>query len=379
MSPTIHPTSHSASHSKPTTSEPKVLLEDLTAGLLWTNLLRAPSMAFSPARWLLGIVAAFMIVLVTSLHAYLFASPQNTDAAVSLTIEQPGFQSIFNAILSLNPAYMLSTIAAVAQDITTSMTESPWTSAAYLIPLLLVLGVFGYAITRSASIQYAHGRQTDATSALSDALRTIRQIALATLGPLLVVTLLAVLIMLLGLPLGLPIVNILGGVLYALSLILAILIVCILTLHTLTLPLIISGLAIEGTDGFDALQRAYAYLIARPIRLAIYAFVLVILGTTITTVVITIAGWSIEIADALTSTLTNDAGRRVLAGADDMGATEPFAHTAISLFRSTLQLIVAGYILSLTFCSSTLAYLNIRRVCDGQETTEVWDPISETH
>ena len=180
--------------------------------------------------------------------------------------------------------------------------------------------------------------------------------------------------MLIGLTLGLPVVNIVGAVLYLIGLILSVLIACILTLHLLTLPLSISALAIEGTDGFDALQRAYAYLIARPIRLAIYTLILIILGTTITTIVATLAGWSINIADSLLSTLTNDAGRRILTGSTEMAATEPLAHRIITLSRSTLELIVAGYAMSLIFCSSTMAYLCIRRVCDGQDTTEIWTP-----
>ncbi len=352
------------------TREPRVLLEDLTAGLLWPTLLKAPAMAFAPPRWLLGTGCAFVIILVTSLHQYLF-NTQQSEAAIPHT---QGFESVLASMMSLNPSVFIERLAHTGRFYTLQLTESPWISAALLIPILLTLGVFGFAITRSASIQYAHGRHTDTVSALSAALLNIRQTALTTLGPLLLVAILALFVMILGLPLGLPVVNMLGGVLYLLALIISILIACTLTIHIITLPLSISALAIEGTDGFDALQRAYAYIIARPIRLALYTLILVLLGTTITTVVATLAGWSIEIADGLTSTLTNDAGRRVLIGTDDMSATEPLAHRIIALSRAALQLIVAGYVLSLLFCSSTLAYLNIRRVCDGQDTNEVWDP-----
>jgi hypothetical protein len=352
------------------TREPRVLLEDLTAGLLWPTLLKAPAMAFAPPRWLLGTVCAFVVILVSSLHQYLF-NTQQSEAAIP---HSQGFESLLASMMSLNPSVFVERLAHTGRFYTLQLTESPWISAALLLPILLTLGVFGFAITRSASIQYAHGRHTDTIGALSAALLNIRQTALTTLGPLLMCAILALLVMILGLPLGLPVVNILGGVFYILALIISILIAGILTLHILTLPLSISALAIEGTDGFDALQRAYAYLIAKPIRLGLYTLILVILGTTITTVVATLAGWSIELADALTSTLTNDAGRRVLIGAEDMSATEPLAHWIIALARAALQLIVAGYVLSLLFCSSTLAYLNIRRVCDGQDINEVWDP-----
>ncbi len=356
------------------TREPRVLLEDLTAGLLWPTLLKAPAMAFAPPRWLLGTMAAFLIVLVSALHELIFSAQPVEDSIAPAQ----GFESVLASMMSLNPSVFIERLAHTARFYTLQLTESPWISAALLIPLLLVLGIFGFAITRSASIQYAHGRHTDTIGALTAALLNIRQTALTTLGPLLLITILAIFVTILGLPLGLPVVNILGGILYILALLISILIACILTLHILTLPLSISALAIEGTDGFDALQRAYAYIIARPIRLGLYTLILVILGTTITTIVATLAGWSIELADGLTSTLTNDAGRRVLIGTEDMSATEPVAHRIITLARSALQLIVAGYVLSLLFCSSTLAYLNIRRICDGQDINEVWDPEPST-
>lgn len=372
MSPTIH-TGTPQTPQNPGTTEPKVQLEDLAAGLLWPTLLKAPAMAFSPPRWLLGIMAAFIIVLVGATHTAIFNPTEPTDPA-GATDTYLGFQPVLHSMMSLNPTRMVYALSYAAQYHVNRISQDPWTTAALLIPIILVLGIFGHAITRSASIQYAHGRQTDTIGALSTALLAIRQITLATLGPLLACTILAALVMLIGLTLGLPVVNILGSVLYLLGLILSTLIVCILTLHVLTFPLTISALAIEGTDGFDALQRSYAYLIAKPIRLAMYTIILVALGTTITTIVATLAGWSIEMADTLVSTLTNDAGRRVITGDAKMAATEPFANQVITLSRSALELIVAGYALSLIFCSSTMAYLCIRRVCDGQDISEVWDP-----
>lgn len=371
MSPTIH----TDTPQNPGTSEPRVLLEDLTSGLLWPTFLRCPSMAFSPPRWFLGIMGAFMIVLVSAAHTAAFSTDTQADSITSADTAK-GYESVLYSMMSLNPMKMVYSLSTLAQSHVEHISRSPWIALAFYIPLILVLGVFGYAITRSASIQFAHGRQTDAVGALSSSLLTIRQIALATLGPLVVCGLLSLIVMLFGFFLGFPVVNIVGAVLYLIGLVLSILIVCILTLHVLCLPMTISALAIEGTDGFDALQRSYAYLIARPIRLAIYAIILVILGTTITTIVATLAGWSIEMADTLVSTLTNDAGRRVITGSSEMAATEPFAHRVITLVRSALELIVAGYALSLVFCSSTMAYLCIRRVCDGQDITEVWDPVS---
>ncbi|MBO6514677.1 MAG: hypothetical protein JJ974_12000, partial [Phycisphaerales bacterium] len=275
------PKSHASSS---TTKEHPVLLEDVAAGLIWPNLLKAPAMAFSPSRWLLGIIAAFMIVLVSSTHTALLSPP---DPAIppGATDTYLGFQPILDAMMSLNPTRTIYAIMYAAQHHIAIISQSPWTSLALIVPTILVLGVFGHAVTRSTSIEFAHGRQTTTSAALSAALLSIKQIALATLGPILIVVILALLAMLIGLALGLPVVNILGALLYILGLTLSILLVCILILHTLALPITISALAIEGTDGFDALQRAYAYLIAKPIRLTLYTLLLLVLGATISSIV----------------------------------------------------------------------------------------------
>ena len=36
-----------------------------------------------------------------------------------------------------------------------------------------------------------------------------------------------------------------------------------------------------------------------------------------------------------------------------------------------------GYVVSLYFTSATLLYLAIRRICDGQGLTEIWEPVSD--
>ncbi len=329
-------------------------------------------MAFSPPRLLLGIMTAFLLVVTQSIHASIFSSLSPTE--ISNPVSSYAIDSLINAALSFNPGAMLIASLTLLESWATQLTAAPWSTAALLVPMILITGIFGYAITRSASIQFAFGRQLDTVDSLTSALQASRQIALATLGPLLIAAILCSLVMLIGLPLGLPIVNIIGSLLYALGLLLSLLIVSLLTIHTLTLPLTISALTIEGTDGFDAIFRTYAYILARPIRLTIYALILIVVGTLTFTIVAAVSTWSIEMANTLTSTLTNDAGRRILTGSPDMSATEPLAHNIVQIARSILQLIVAGYAMSLIFCSTTMAYLCIRRVCDGQDIQEIWNP-----
>ena len=72
--------------------------------------------------------------------------------------------------------------------------------------------------------------------------------------------------------------------------------------------------------------------------------------------------------------LSNDAGSRVIGGEEDLGATAPTASAILGFWRGVLGLIVAGYAMSMVACMGTMIYLAMRRVCDGQDTTEIWDP-----
>jgi len=339
---------------------------DVTAPLVWPLVLRAPAMALAPPRLFLGFMGVFVLTIWARLADQIARMPENRVGA--------HLEATIDAAAHIDPGALIHHAAALASAMVQLLMGAPWPVLLTAVPSLLILGIAGHAIARSAGIEYATGRHTDATDALIHACRSLRQIALATLGPLLFVGILAGLILLLGLPLGVPVLDLVGAVLYALALALGSLAVLVLTLHAVSLPMTVAALAIEDTDGFDAIQRAFAYTVARPVRLALYASLALTIGVLIVGVIATLWSWSLAFTDALASSLTNDAGRRVLRGSGGLGATAPAANAVVSFWRSLVALAISGYVLSLVACASTMIYLAMRRVCDGQDTTEIWDP-----
>lgn len=345
--------------SVPRTREPSVLLSDLTSDLLWTKLLRAPALALNPSRLIVGMVAAFIVTVLSWvpslwLEATPRVLPQTDDVA------------------SFNPIDAFDQFLGVLVNTLYAAHAHPWTTLIVGVPMLIVLSVLGCIIARSAAVEFAQGRISDSSTTSSFVLRRVSHLLTGTIGPLVFAALLIGIIALGGFLISAPIVNIIGAMLYSLGLILGLIVTLVLIMHLLALPLITPAIACEGTDGFDAVQRSYAYIAGRPLRALVFGAILFALGALAFSVFQFVVLGTIGLTDWTMQLLANDAGSRVLSGSGELGATQPIAHNIIEFWRSLLQLVFAGYVISYFYTASTMLYLVIRRVCDGQETTELW-------
>ncbi len=141
--------------------------------------------------------------------------------------------------------------------------------------------------------------------------------------------------------------------------------------------MLVPALMCEGTDAYDAVQRSYAYIIARPLRLLVHAAILLVLGAVSIGLFSGFAAGADALATSAAARLTSDAGVEVLIGAEDLDATQPMAHGIITAWRALRDLTVSGFAFSYFFAAGTVLYLVARRICDGQGITEVWDPAAD--
>ncbi|MCA9304462.1 MAG: hypothetical protein KC996_10100 [Phycisphaerales bacterium] len=345
--------------STPSTREPSVLLSDLTGDLLWPKLLRAPAMALSPSRLMIGTVAAFVLTVLSWVPSLWLEHPPRV---------LPGSERA----AALNPLDAFDRFLGVLVNAHAAVVTHPWTSLIVGIPMLIALSLFGCVIARSAAVEFSQGRLNDPSSTSAFVLRRASHLLTATLGPLVFAALLLGLIALGGFLISAPIVNIVGAILYALGLVLGVIVTLVLALHLLALPLIAPAVACEGADGFDAVQRSYAYIVGRPLRMFVFAAILFSLGSLSFALCQMLLSGSIGLTDWTMQLLANDAGARVLSGNGELGATQPIAHNIIEFWRALFQLVFAGYVISYFYTASTMLYLVIRRVCDGQEISELW-------
>ena len=145
---------------------------------------------------------------------------------------------------------------------------------------LIVMALFGGAITRIAAVQVARDEQVSMRHALRFAWGKLPSFFGAPLIPLALIALIGMLMSLVGLLLYLPaglgplVIGALLIVFFAVGVFLAMLIVGAVIGSSMMFPTI----AVEASDAFDATSRAYSYVIGAPWRLLIYSIIATVYG-----------------------------------------------------------------------------------------------------
>lgn len=352
------------------------MLEDLTGELVWTRLLRTPALALRPSRLLMGMVAAFLASIIGRIP--LGSGDRPNLAEEFSTAVQGILGEAARSVRDLSPLGLGAAVRSAATLPGRLMIERPLETSVLGLLITLVFVLFGGAIARGTAVEFATARFTDWPTDLRASLRKFLSSAGAVIAPLALVGVLTVVIALGGLLIGVPLLDVVAGLLYAIALLIALACVCLLLLHALALPMLVPAMMCEGTDAFDAAQRCYAYIIGRPLRLLGYVALLLLVGSLAIAVSRGVGEGAVHLTDWAASAWTSDSGVEVLEGSDKLTATQPVAAALINAWRALLELVLAGYAVSLFFASGAVLYLAARRVCDGQEINELWDPASDS-
>lgn len=352
------------------------MLHDFTAELLWPRILRAPAMALRPPRVMLGMAAAFLSSLIGQLST--IWSEEEPAFSTSLSQQLAAiFSNAADAVGDLSAARFFQAIEDLATLPGRFLLDRPWDTLLLGLPIVIVFALFGGAISRAVATEFATARITEWPADIRVSLSKLGWSVGALIAPLAVAGVLIGVITLGGSALGVPVLNVVAAVVYVLGLIFALLAIFILTLHALALPMIVPALMCEGTDGYDAAQRSYAYVLARPLRLLLHAAILLVLGAVAITIAVIVAGNTMSLTDWAAGQLAGEAGAQVLEGGETLAATQPVAHEIIEGWKALLRIVVSGFAFSYFFTAGTLLYLVARRICDGQGTNEVWNPAAE--
>jgi hypothetical protein len=348
------------------------MLGDLTRELLWTRTLRTPALALRPSRILLGMAGALIATVIGSIPIGTAEQPtfaQSVSDRIALF-----FSNAAADATRLDARGMFFEAAELARFPGTLIQDRPWATVLLAIPMIVALALFGGAIARAAAIEFTSARYSDWPADLRVSLRSLGSSAGALIAPLALVGVIVLLTAVGGAMLGVPVLDLIGAILYALAMLFALLAVLILMLHVLALPMLVPALMIEGTDAFDAVQRCYAYILARPLHLLLHASLLLVLGAISVGLCATIASATDQLVQWSASRFAADAGLEVLTGNGELSATQPAAHSIIEFYRSLTDLVVSGFAISYYFCAGTVLYLVARRICDGQDVNDLWNP-----
>lgn len=150
----------------------------------------------------------------------------------------------------------------------------------FLLIALAIWSLFGGAICRMAALNFARDEQLGAKAALAFAARKFLGLFTAPLLPLLMVAIVGVCLFIGGMFLAIPYVGeLVGGLLMGLALVGGFVMALVIFGAAGGFGLMWPTIAVEGSDGFDAISRSYSYLYSRPWRTAWYAVVATIYGS----------------------------------------------------------------------------------------------------
>ena len=263
--------------------------------------------------------------------------------------------------------------------------HDPWFAVAYGVVFLLVMSIGGGAICRMSACAFAGQQRLRIREALDFALGNWSKLVLTPMLPLLIATSLGLILLIPGILMNVPWLNVVGGLAYGLAMCLAFILSFLLLGYSLGAPMLIPAIACENCDAADAQQRAYAYLISRPLHLIGYGVIGVIgfaLGYTLVNLFgTTMMNLTAGIADLVTRSPALERGggfdlfslsmREPVAGLD----TDDQATASLIGFWQRLVIdLIAAYVISYFFTGTTMLYLLMRRVCDGQDVEEIWRP-----
>ena len=337
--------------------------------------MRAPALALRPERLMVclgGVLLIFAFLRLPGVFVFNEGSPLDTFVA----FEKEALRELVSGVKRFHSGEI---VAAIWKFLFTgpreTVSDAPLSSAIMFIPTILIFALVGGAVSRMVACEFSQGTKLSWDRALKFSFSRLTSSILALLMPLIVVVGLGAAISLFGWTLGIAGINLIGAIAYGIALIFAALAVVAIGTYLLGWPMLIPAIACEGTDAVDATQRAVAYVLGRPLRLFLYSVVLLVQAAIATLIcAVIVAGVEGFIAHA-SAQFAGDAAKQVASGdAGSLGWSFKGAAWIVSKWHLALSLIVSAFVLCLHFSGSTIRYLLLRRINDGQELEEIWMP-----
>lgn len=352
-----------------------IALADLTEDLLWPRLLRVPALALRPASILIGFFGLLVASLIGDLtRLWRPANSLSLGTLLSDELERgaAGFwRDLMRGLQTADGESLQHAFTWIIRIPGLLWEEFSWGSLVAIGSVVALL-IAGGAIARIAACDFAHGVRISWVEALGFALKRWISLLFCFAGPLLLVGLVYALIAAGGAALfSFGWTQFIGALLFFVAQIGATLAVALIVLTVLGAPLMVPAVACEGADAIEAMQRAFAYVPAKPIRYAIYVLITLVVGMLAIAV-------SVAVASGITSFAMFASGAwvkeppRLLA----YPLTPPANATewTLKLWIGLPLAVSAAYGFSVLFTGCTVIYLLLRRVVDGQNIADIWVP-----
>jgi len=303
------------------------------------------------------------------------------------------FNSFALELASGNVGHASAHLGMIAQAVWWAARYHTLYTVAYCAVSLFVMAIAGGAICRSAALQFARDERPGLLESLRFSVCRTASFVSAPLWAAGIALLAGVAILLLSLlgniPFGVgPVaVGVLSPLIIFLGFIVALFLIGLIAGGSLMFP----AVAYEGSDGMDAMGRAFGYIYTRPWRAAFYAAVAMLYGTACYLFVRVFILIVLLAARAFTAAaiFTGDSHARTLEGSrlnmidaiwpvptfgtmlgpwpNTMAATEWVGAVLVRIPLVVIAAMLPAFLVSFFFSASTIAYAMMRKHVDGED------------
>jgi hypothetical protein len=353
----------------------------LWADLTWPKLLQAPRLALRPSR--IGLALIYLLgVALLALIADKIDGDKGSLLGAFLTRERSKFVELIDFARALNADGAANTLYMMFVRLPAALLhDAPW-MVIIITPLLtLWTALIGGAISRMAACDHAHGLRITWPEGLGFAVGRWHSLWAAQFAPLLIIWVICLALAAVGWAFfSVPVLNVLAGLGWALVLIAALVASVMSIVYAVGQPMLVPAVAVESADAIDAIQHAHAFTFAKPARLVIYSLILLAQLAISIFVIEAVLQLTTNISQRTTTNwLEYDTGQHVIKNLsvrppENFSSTDRAARWLVRFWSAAPALLVSSFAVSLYWCASTMLYLAMRRVCDGQDTAEIWMP-----
>lgn len=241
---------------------------------------------------------------------------------------------------------------------------------------IAVWALFGGAIARIAALYLTRGETIGPIEALRAAVTRWTSTAGAPTFSFCLIVGAGVPLWIAGLLMRLDFLAAVGGALWFVALAFGALAAGLALLHLIGVPFMWATAAVERTDAFDALSRAWAYGFSRPLHLTFYVAVASLLGLLAETLVVLLVNWLVAGAEFGVAWGAGAARMQQLAAvaADtetDAGAMLTIAAAGMQFWSNVLLAAGSAFAIGYFWSAGVGLYLLMRRLVDATETNEI--------
>ncbi|MDX2116649.1 MAG: hypothetical protein SFY96_00525 [Planctomycetota bacterium] len=372
-----------------------LVLSDLTDDLLWTKLLSVPGLALRPDR----LFVSLFVMLIVGLLGWVVLRPTDTNSATwaysttamgtSLSdiepskVAQMGWQALSEGAWPFRAdggsiGVRLPDAVRIRDGVRMLAWETPMSAFAHR-PIATVLAglaaIFVFfvgwgAVARSTALEFAQSVQLSWPESVAFSLKRWSSVVFGGILPLLIVGAMGLALGVAGwLLLHWPYVNVAGALVYGIFMLVGLGAVLLLGSFLLGGVMLVPTVVCECVDSLEAMQRVTAYVYARPMRLVLYTLFVIL--------ELVVVLWFFGlVADGVVGFTQWAAGAFLsvpLGGGTETGGVKT-AGAILEFWNNVPRYIVGAIGLSFVFTASSVLYLLVRRLCDGQEVGDLWMP-----